>query len=108
MHQHFVSSRQVAQAAAALNRPETDTARAREALRQMVRQYNRQYGPVGFKVSVQPDADGLRQYQLYVWDWQRSREVLLSGGMVRGSIEHVQAVARREAAALSATTPTQD
>ncbi len=101
MSHHFISSRHVAQAAAALNRPETDTASAREALRQMTRQYNRQYGPVGFKVSVQPDETGLRQYQLYVWDWSRSREVLLSGGMVRGSIERVQAIARREAVALN-------
>ena len=98
----FISSRHVAQAAAALNRPETDTASAREALRQMTRQYNRQFGPVGFKVSIQPDETGLRQYQLYCWDWQRSREVLLSGGMVRGSMSHVQAIARREAAALQA------
>ena len=58
MHHHFISSRHVAQAAAALNRPETDTAHA--------------------------------------------REVLLSGGMVRGSIEHVQAIARREAACCEA------
>lgn len=101
MHQQFISSRHVAQAAAALNCPETDTQQAREALRTMTRQYNRQYGPVGFKVSVQADMDGLRQYQLYCWDWSRSREVLLSGGLVRGSIEHVQAIARREAAALN-------
>jgi hypothetical protein len=100
MNRNFISSCQVAQAASALSRPETDTIHAREELRKLVRQHNRQWGPVGFKVSIHPNEDGRREYQLYCWDWQRSREVLLSGGVVSGSIEHVQSIARREAAAI--------
>lgn len=101
MQKNYISARHVAQFAASLNRPETDTPAAREAFRRQVRAYNSQFGPVGFKVSLLPDEAGWRDYELYRWDFAGCREVILAGGTARGSLEAVQAIARREAAELN-------
>jgi hypothetical protein len=100
MFTNYISARHVAQAAATMTRPETDTPAAQESFRAQVRAWNRQFGPVGFKVSLRPDEAGYREYQLYRWDWQNSREVIVGGGTARGSLEYVQGQARLEAATL--------
>lgn len=97
----FISSREVAQRLAMAGQVQNQTESAREELRRLTKAYNRQLGPPGFKVDVTPDAAGYRGYQIYRWDWDASREIILSAGVAKGSLPAVQAIARREAAVLN-------
>lgn len=49
----------------------------------------------GFKVQVQPDESGFREWLVYRWDRETATEIPVASGAERGVIEAAQIAARK-------------